>query len=81
MTTLTEYQPGALKNMDGKYIIEWEFLPKHKGKGKRYWTGFGSGYSTDKDSAIRFPTLKLAEVESHKIMDSRKIGASPRYDS
>lgn len=64
--------------MAGKYCIEWEFEPKHKGKSRRYWTGFGSGYSTDKGSALIFPTLKLAEVEADKIMDSRKIGASPR---
>ena len=42
------------------YHIEWDFEPKHKGKMKRYWTGFGSGYSTNQEAAKRFPTLKLA---------------------
>lgn len=64
--------------MAGNYHIEWEFLPKHRGKGKRYWAGFGSGYSTNKALATTFSTLKLAEVEADKIMESRKVGASPR---
>jgi hypothetical protein len=59
--------------MDG-YIIQWRFEPKTI----RYWSGFAGGYSTDKKSARSFPTLKAAEIEAGNIMDSRKIGASPR---
>lgn len=62
--------------MASKYIIEWQFSPKHK----HYWQDFASGYGTNKNTAKRFATLKQAEMEAHAIMDSRKIGASPRYD-
>ena len=55
------------------YIIEWQFTPKVR----RYWHGFASGYSTDKENARTFPGLKAAEVEAQKIMNGWHIGASP----
>lgn len=60
------------------YHIEWDFESKHRGKMKRYWAGFGAGYSTNQKAAKIFPTLKSAEVEAGAIMESRGIGASPR---
>ncbi len=56
------------------YRIEWDFNDKYK----RYWTGFGAGYTTESSSAKVCPTMKQAEIEADKIHKSRKQGASVR---
>lgn len=56
------------------YRVEWDFEDKHK----RFWSGFGTGYTINKDKAKRFTSMKQAEIEAHNIHKSRKQGASIR---
>ena len=57
-----------------KYLIQWNF----ENKCNRYWSGFGSGYTTKKEDARVFNNMKSAEIESDKVIKSRKQGASIR---